>query len=167
MRRPGSVVYNAIVAIDYFTKWVEAEPLSTITEKRATEFLRKNIVCRFGIPRAIITDNGKQFDSKGFRKLCEDLQIALRFATPAHPKSNGQVEATNKTIKANLKARLGSSKGLWVEELPEVLWAHRTTYKDSTGEIPFSLAYGYEAVIPAEIGVTSHRVQHYESKQNE
>ena len=63
----------AIVAIDYFTKWVEAEPLSTITEKRATEFLRKNIICRFGIPRAIITDNGKQFDSKGFRKLCEDL----------------------------------------------------------------------------------------------
>ena len=54
---------HAIVAIDYFTKWVEAEPLAKITEANMTSFIWKNIVCRFGIPASIVTDNGKQFDN--------------------------------------------------------------------------------------------------------
>ena len=58
-----------LVAIDYFTKWVEAEALATITEVKVQNFVWKNIVCRFGIPRTIILDNGHQFDSHGFRSI--------------------------------------------------------------------------------------------------
>ena len=64
-----------LVAIDYFTKWVEAEALAKIIEARIRSFMWKNIICRFGIPRTIISDNGQQFDSQGFRDFCSGLGI--------------------------------------------------------------------------------------------
>ena len=64
-----------LVAIDYFTKWVEVEALATITEARIRSFVWKNIIYRFGIPRMIISDNGRQFDSQGFRDFCSGLGI--------------------------------------------------------------------------------------------
>ena len=75
----------AVVAIDYFTRWVEAEVLTNITEAQTTAFIKKNVVCRFGVPMAIITDLGKQFDNYNFRDYCEDLKIECRFASVAHP----------------------------------------------------------------------------------
>ncbi|KAI5337465.1 hypothetical protein L3X38_016736 [Prunus dulcis] len=142
----GQVKY-AVVAVDYFTKWVEAEPLATITAARIEEFVWTHICCRFGVPYAIITDNGRQFDSELFRQF---------FASPAHPKSNGQVEAINKIVKKLLKRQLDKAKGAWPEKLPEALWAIRTSYRTSTGETPFSLAFGSEAVVPVEIGEPSY-----------
>ena len=72
----GQVKY-AVVAIDYFTKWAEAEPLATITEKRVTDFVWRSIVCRFGVPHTIITDNGKQFDNTNFWEFCSNLGIKV------------------------------------------------------------------------------------------
>ncbi|KAL5562357.1 hypothetical protein UlMin_032104 [Ulmus minor] len=126
----------AVVAIDYYTKWVEAEPLSEITEARTTSFVWRNIVCRFGIPHSLVSDNGTQFDSAGLKKLCSKLGIKKHFASVAHPQSNGQVEAVNKTIKRNLERKLEGLKNAWVEELPRVLWAYRTTGRNTTGETP-------------------------------
>ncbi|KAL5575149.1 hypothetical protein UlMin_016848 [Ulmus minor] len=101
----------AIVAIDYYTKWVEAEPLQEITEARTTGFIWRNIICRFGIPHSLVSDNGTQFDSAGLKKLCSDLGIHKGFSSVAHPQSNGQVEAVNKTIKNNLERKLNGAKG--------------------------------------------------------
>ncbi|KAI5352677.1 hypothetical protein L3X38_005568 [Prunus dulcis] len=78
-------VKYAVVAIDYFTKWVEAEALATITVARIEDFVRTHICCRFGIPYAIITDNGKQFDLDPFQQFCNSPKINLFFASPAHP----------------------------------------------------------------------------------
>ncbi|KAI5322920.1 hypothetical protein L3X38_031992 [Prunus dulcis] len=141
----GQVKY-AVVAVDYFTKWVEAEPLATITAAKIEDFVWTHICCRFGIPYAIITDNGRQFDSELFRQFCTRLKINLFFASPAHPQSNGQVEAINKIVKKLLKRQLDKAKGAWPEKLPEALWAIRTSYRTSTGETPFSMAFGSEAV---------------------
>ncbi|XP_071697016.1 uncharacterized protein [Rutidosis leptorrhynchoides] len=80
--------------------------------------------------------------------------------------ANGQVEVTNKEIVAGIKARLGLSQTGWVDELPNVLWAHRTTPKRSTGETPFSLVYGTEAVIPAEICVPTQRIMAFDIEAN-
>ncbi|KAI5348751.1 hypothetical protein L3X38_001638 [Prunus dulcis] len=124
----GQVKY-AVVAVDYFTKWVEAEPLATITAAKIEDFVWTHICCRFGIPYAIITDNGRQFDSELFRKFCTRLKINLFFASPAHPQSNGQVEAINKIVKKLLKRQLDKAKGAWPEKLPEALWAIRTSYR--------------------------------------
>lgn len=79
-----------IVAVDYFTKWIEAELLAGIFTKSATSFVWKSIISRFGIPRAIVTNNGKQFDSRDFRDFCTEWRIKLHFASVAHPQSNGQ-----------------------------------------------------------------------------
>ena len=83
-----------LVAIDYFTKWIEAKALATITKARIRSFVWKNIICKFGIPLAIISDNGKQFDSQGFREFCSNLGIKNQFSSPGHPQANGQTEVT-------------------------------------------------------------------------
>ncbi|XP_071709187.1 uncharacterized protein [Rutidosis leptorrhynchoides] len=81
--------------------------------------------------------------------------------------ANGQCEVTNRDIVHAIKARLGMKHSGWVDELPKVLWAHRTTHKNSTGETPFSLVYGSEAVIPAEITIPIERILSYSEGEND
>ena len=116
-----------LVGTDYFTKWVEAEPLANIRNTNAKKFIWRNIVTRFGVPRTLISDNGLQFDSKSFRRYCCELGITNRYSTPAYPQGNRQVEAVNKVIVSGLKKRLDNAKGRWVEELPHVLCTYQTT----------------------------------------
>ncbi|XP_074326789.1 uncharacterized protein LOC141664735 [Apium graveolens] len=113
----GGVKY-AVVAVDYFTKWAEAMPLATIMAKKIRDFVFNSIVCRFGIPYKLISDNGKQFDSKELRKLCEDLKIKKDFAAVYHPQSNGQMEAINKIIKHTLKEKLEEKKEIGQRRCP-------------------------------------------------
>ncbi|GAV60630.1 rve domain-containing protein/RVT_3 domain-containing protein, partial [Cephalotus follicularis] len=156
-----------IVAVDYFTKCVEAEPLDNITEKNTENFMWKSIVCRFGVPRIIVSDNGKQFDCQAFRDFCQEWRIEHRLASVAYLQCNGQAEVINREIISGLKKRLEDSKGRWTEELPSVLWAYRTTPRTTTGESPFSLCFGAEAMVPVEIGVQSPRVVHFTEQNNE
>ena len=84
-----------------------------------------------------------------------------------HLQSNGQVEAVNKTLKHNLKAKLESHKGVWPEELPHVLWPYHTMTMTSTKETPFSMAFSAEAMVPVEVGLSSHHRISYTQLQNE
>ncbi|XP_076922862.1 uncharacterized protein LOC143584775 [Bidens hawaiensis] len=77
----------------------------------------------------------------------------------AHPQANGQVERANRRIVEGITGRLGRQRGLWVEELPHVLWAHRTMPKVSNGETPFSLTYETESMIPVEIVLPTGRTR--------
>ena len=155
-----------LVAIDYFTKWVEVEALATITEAKVRSFVWKNIVCRFGIPQTIISDNGRQFDSQGFKSFCSSLGIKNKYSSPRHPQANGRTEVTNRTLLKIIKARLVEAKGAWPKELPSVLWAYRTTSRTPIGETSFKLTYGTEAVIPIEIGLTSPRMELFDEHSN-
>ena len=74
-----------VVGIDYFTKWVEAETLATITKKNIRSFVWKNIICRYGIPRVLVSNNGKQFDNSAFRDFCSELGIKNYYSSPVHP----------------------------------------------------------------------------------
>nr|AFU25705.1 gag-pol precursor [Castanea mollissima] len=154
------------VGTDYFTKWVEAEPLANIRDTNAKKFIWKNIITRFGVLHTLISDNGLQFDSKAFRRYCADIGIRNGYSTPAYPQGNSQAEATNKVILAGLKKHLDDAKGRWVEELPHVLWAYRTTPRRSTGETPFSMTYGMEAVIPLELGFPTLKFDQYNNVTN-
>ena len=145
--------------MDYFTKWAEAEPLATITEQKIRNFVWRAIICRFGIPRALVSDNGKQFDYAKFRDFCAKLGIKKYYSSPAHLQSNGQVEVSIRTLKASLKTKLEDLKGKWVEYLPEVLWAYRTTQKSATRETPFAQAFGTEAVAPVKVRLKSPRIE--------
>uniref|UniRef100_A0A2N9F6A1 Uncharacterized protein n=1 Tax=Fagus sylvatica TaxID=28930 RepID=A0A2N9F6A1_FAGSY len=156
-----------VVAIDYFTKWVEAEPLATITERNIQNFVWKAVICRFGIPRVLVSDNGKQFDNPRFRQFSQELGIHNHYSSPGHPQANGQVEVTNRSLLKLIKTRLEGAKGLWPEELPSILWAYRTTVRIPTGETPFRMTFGSEAVVPVEIGLTTLRTSAYDEQQNE
>ncbi|XP_075076273.1 uncharacterized protein LOC142162944 [Nicotiana tabacum] len=95
------------------------------------------------------------------------LKIKRLTSTPYHPVGNGQAQSTNKVIINNLKKRLEESKGNWPEVLPGVLWTYQTTAKTSTGETPFLLMYGAEALIPVEIGESSTRYTQATEESNE
>ena len=165
-RAPGNKRF-LIAATDYFTKWVEAEPLSNIRDVDTKRFLWKNIITRFGIPWAAISDNGTQFDSKLFKGFCSELGIRNFFSSPGYPQSNGQAEVSNKVILGGIKRKLEAAKGKWVEELPSILWTYRTTVRKSTNETPFALAFGVEAVIPLEIGMPTIRTTEFDVRTNE
>nr|XP_029145223.1 uncharacterized protein LOC112717554 [Arachis hypogaea] len=146
-----------VVAIDYFSKWIEAQPLAKITSSQMISFVWKYIICRFGIPGHIVTDNGRQFTDNTFKEFLQNLKIKQHFSSVEHPQSNGLAEAANKVILQALKKKLGDAKGLWAELIPDVLWAYNTTIHSTTKETPFRLVYGSEAMIPMEVSQGSMR----------
>ncbi|MCI03789.1 gypsy retrotransposon integrase-like protein, partial [Trifolium medium] len=148
-----------IIGINYFTKWIEAEPLSEITSFRVLRFFKRDILALFGIPQAVVTDNGTQFTDKKFQEFIVAINTKQHFTSVEHPQTNGQAKAANRVILRGLKRRLNENKKNWVEELENVLWAYRTTPHSTTGETPFRLVYGTEAVIPVEIGEPSRRTE--------
>ncbi|GJZ94446.1 reverse transcriptase domain-containing protein [Tanacetum coccineum] len=163
---PGKVKF-LIVAIDYFTKWIEAKPVATITGNQVKKFVWDNIVCRFGLPGEIVSDNGKQFRDNPFKDWCEKLCIRQCFASVKHPQTNGLVERANRSLGEGIKARLDERSKDWIGELSHVLWAHRTMIKSSNRETPFSLTYGMEAVILAEIGMPTLRTAEVDLIKND
>lgn len=155
-----------IVAVEYFTKWVEAEAVAKIDENTVRKFLWRNIVCRFGAPRVLVSDNGSQFLGKKMKAWCKSLKIEQRFTSVGYPQANGQTEVTNRTIVKQIETRLSEASGGWVDDLDGVLWAYRTTARTATQETPFSLVYGSEAVIPAETAIETLRIQGYQPEDN-
>ncbi|GKB56580.1 reverse transcriptase domain-containing protein [Tanacetum coccineum] len=163
---PGKVKF-LIVDMDYFTKWIKAKAVATITGNQVKKFIWDSIVCRFGLPREIISDNDKQFNGNPFKDWCDKLNITQRFALVKHPQSNGLVERANQSLGKGIMARMGKGNKNWIEELLYVLWAHRTMIKSSHGDTPFSLTYGTEAVIPAEIGMPTYRTATVDTIHND
>ncbi|VFQ59783.1 unnamed protein product [Cuscuta campestris] len=165
-RGTGNVRY-VIVAIDYFTKWVEAAPLASITGAQCQKFLAKQVICRFGVPKHVITDNGTQFESKPFNDFLESWGIKHSYASVGYPQTNGQVENANRTIVDGLKRKLEACGGEWAEELPYILWTYRTTPRRATRETPFALCYGFEARAPTKISISTHREEVFDPERNE
>ncbi|GKE41145.1 reverse transcriptase domain-containing protein [Tanacetum coccineum] len=153
--------------IDYFTKWIEAKPVATITGNQVKKFVWDNIVCRFGLPGEIVSDDGKQFCETPFKDWCEKQSICQCFASVKHPQTNCLVEKENRSLGEGIKARLEERSKDWMGELSHVLWAHRTMIKSSNRETPFSLTYGTEAVIPAEIGMPTLRTAEIDLIKND
>ncbi|XP_057808690.1 uncharacterized protein LOC131023162 [Salvia miltiorrhiza] len=117
---PGGKCF-LIVAVDYFSKWVEAEAVSKIDEGTVERFIWRNICCRYGVPRIIVSDNGTQFTGQKIADFCDRMDIMQHFVSLAHPQANGQVELANRTICEGIKKWLNQSRGKWVEELDTVL----------------------------------------------
>jgi hypothetical protein len=141
---PGNYTH-AVVAVEYFSKWVKAKPLLSITSTMIQKFFWHNIVCRFGVPNEVTVDNGKQFDSTDFKEFCTYLSTRLSFASVYHSQSNGAVERANGVIFSGIKRNITElPKSKWAEELPKVIWSHNTTTSRITQFSPFKLFYGEE-----------------------
>src|SRR3954465_13262233 len=170
LRTGTSVFTHILVAVDKFTKWIEAKPIKSLNSATAVSFIR-GIIHRFGVPHDIITDNGSNFNSAEFKKFCSDMGTRVNFASVAHPQSNGQVERANglilKGIKRRLMRELKEATGAWVEELPSVLWGLRTTQNRSTRATPFFLVYGAEVVLPSDLKHNGPRITQYTEEEAE
>ncbi|XP_070035167.1 uncharacterized protein [Nicotiana tomentosiformis] len=125
-----------LVAIDYFTKWVKAVTFKATTKKAVVDFVHSNIICRFGIPKTIITDNATNLNSHLMREIGEQFKITHRNSTPYRPKANCVVEAANKNIKKILKKMIQCSRQ-WHEELPFALISHNCV----------NISWGYSLLI--------------------
>jgi transposase InsO family protein len=153
----GNLKY-VVVAVEYFPKWIEAKPLATITLATVQKFFWQNIVCRFGMPKAIIVDNGTRFDVKTFKDFCDRIGIKIHFASVRHTKSNGLVERANGIIMTGImKLIFNQPRGKWLDELIKVVWSHNTTVSRSTRFTPFKLLFGDEAITPEEAKTGSIR----------
>nr|CAH66280.1 OSIGBa0116O04.2 [Oryza sativa] len=159
---------HLFVAVDKFSKWIEAKPVITITADKARDFFI-NTVHRFGVPNRIITVNDTQFTGGVFKDFCEDFGIKICYASVAHPMSNGQVERANVMVLQGIKARvfdrLHPYAGKWVEQLPSVLWSLCTTTSRATGQSTFFLVYGAEAMLPSEVEFESLRFRNFNEER--
>jgi hypothetical protein len=146
------------VAVEYFSKWIEAKPLATITSVTVQKFYWQNIVCRFGVPKAITVDNGTQFDAKTSKDFCDQIGTKIHFASVRQPESNELVERANGIIMTGLmKLIFNQPRGKWPDELIKVVWSHNTTISRSTGFTPFKLLFGDKAITLEEAKVGSIR----------
>ncbi|KAL6319909.1 hypothetical protein AAG906_036983 [Vitis piasezkii] len=145
-----------LVAIDYFTKWVEAASYARLTSFGVASFIISHIICRYGVPHRLISDRGVHF------RVDVDT-LLLRYGIQHHrlsvyrSQTNRAVEATNKNIKRILQ-RMIETCGDCLEKLLFALWAYRSSFHTSTGATPYSLVYGMGAVLPIEIEMGSLRV---------
>jgi hypothetical protein len=142
----GNLKY-VVVAVECFSKWIEAKPLDTITSVTVQKFFWQNIVCRFGVLKAITVDIGTQFEVEAFKDFCDRIGMKIHFASVRHLESNGLVERANGIIMTGImKLIFNQPRGKWSDELIKVVWSHNTTASRSTGFTPFKLLFGDEAI---------------------
>ncbi|MCO5593329.1 hypothetical protein L7F22_047339 [Adiantum nelumboides] len=144
-----------VMATCYVSKWVEAKALPNNTAKSTAWFLYEHIICRYGCPIEIVSDQGTHFINDTIEILTELFSIKHRKSTPYYPWYNGPTESSNKTIKTILTKIFQNEPQNWDEQLQTTLWAYRTAYKVTTGMTPFRMVYGTEAVVPLEFAVPS------------
>ena len=120
---------------------MEVKPLAKITQQNVKDFVWKSIVCKFRIPRVLVSNNGWQFDNTPSRDFCEQLGIKNHYSSPSHPQAHGQAKVANRSLLKIIKTRLRGAKKVWPDELPGVLWAYRMTVRTLTREILFKLAH--------------------------
>nr|GEX40178.1 reverse transcriptase domain-containing protein [Tanacetum cinerariifolium] len=124
-----------LVAVDYFSKWVEAKALPTNDARVVCKFL-KSLFAKFGSPRAIISDRGTHFCNDQFAKIMIKYGVTHRLSTAYHPQTSGQVEVSNRGLKRILKRTIGENRASWSNKLDDALWAFRTAYKTTHRDYP-------------------------------
>eukprot|EP00253_Pinus_taeda_P002517 PITA_02517 len=144
------------LAVEYVTKWVEAEALPRATEDSVIQFLF-HLFVRYGLPREIITDGGPQFAGNKIDATLNNYHVQHKITTPYHPQANGLVESSNKIIETILMKTVASHRCDWVSRLLEALWAYRTTWRITTGYSPYQLVFGKQPIFPIEFEIQTLR----------
>ena len=119
--------------------------------KTCAKLLVDEVVSRFGVPNVIHSDQGRQFERRLFKDMCELLQIEKNRITPYHPQSDGMVERFNRTLCTMLGTFVEDNQRIWDTLLPYVMMAYRSTEHETTGMSPNMLMLGQETTIPLDI----------------
>jgi hypothetical protein len=131
-----------IMAVDHFTKWMEARALETADAQSIIAFVHEDVICRHGTPNIITTDRGSEFVNELFKTFADEYRIHHILTTAYHPQGNGQVERSNKTVK-DLLAKVTPKDGDWSHYLPSAIYATRVAKQASTRFSPAELLHGY------------------------
>ena len=142
---------HLLVVVDYFTKWVEAYPLKRMDAATIASVFVSEFVSRFGAPESLHTDQGKNFDSKLFKDVCQLLGIRKTRTTAYHPSGDGLVERFNQTLEKLLSHYVADHQRDWDVQLPAMLMAYRSTTQSSTGYTPAYLLFGREVCLPQDV----------------
>jgi hypothetical protein len=141
----------AVVAVEYFTKWIELKLVANIAAG-LKRFFWQIIICYFGVPKLTIVDNSMQFDYHIFKDFCHQIGVKATFTLVYHIQFNGAVEKANALIFTAIRKILENQlKGKWAEQLPREAWSHNTSECRATKFTPFKLLFGEEPVTPDEI----------------
>ena len=140
-----------MLVVDYVSKWVEAKAIRTNDARVVVDFVRSHIFCRFGVPKAIISDQGTHFCDRSMGVLFQKYGVMHKLPTPYHPQTNGQARISNREIKRILEKIVQPNKKDWSNRLEDTLWAHRTTYKAPIGMSPYLVVFSKPCHLPVEI----------------
>ena len=153
---------HILVVCDYFTRWTEAYALPNKEAATVARVLVNEWICRFGVPDAIHSDQGANFEGHLFMEVGELLGIEKTRTTPYHPQSDGLVERMNRTLLMMLSIR-AQEEERWDEFLPELLMAYRASVHDTTKFTPYRLMFGREIRLPVDVmfGKTPDPVQEH------
>lgn len=139
-----------LVLIDHFTKWVKLYALKSQT---AIECARKlfNYICLMGIPNAILSDQGPNFQSELLAELWDLLDVHKMRTTPYHPECNGLTERFNRTLKTMLSCFVNEHQNNWDEYLDQLAFAYNTSVQSTTQFTPYELMFGRKAKLPIDL----------------
>ncbi|TPX51269.1 hypothetical protein SeLEV6574_g00360 [Synchytrium endobioticum] len=136
---------------DFFTKWVEAVPLNDKHSSSVADAIYKQLICRHGVPKTILTDQGSEFTNSMMQRIADRLKVTHKVTTAYYPQANGLVERFNKTLVDGLTAYQTEEPHVWDMYLDGFLFAYRTSQHTATNETPFYLLYGRDARLPVDI----------------
>ena len=140
-----------LVVTDLFSKWVEAFPLFATDSVTLAKILTDEVICRYGVPESLHSDQGANFVSEVIQSLCTNLGINRTQTSAYHPEGNGQVERFNRTLEAMLSKEIEEHQKDWDDHLQKVLFAYRTAVHDTTGYTPYFIISGRSPNLPIDI----------------
>eukprot|EP00731_Ephydatia_muelleri_P025614 Em0017g697a len=140
-----------LVIADYFTKWSEAYPIPNMEAITVAKCLVNEFICRFGVPEQLHSDQGRNFESKVIKNICDLLQIRKTRTSPYHPQSDGLVERFNRTLLNLLSIAVVDAERDWDVQLPLLMFAYRTSMHETNGVTPFEMMFGREVVLPEHL----------------
>jgi len=155
-------VYILVIA-DYFTKWTEIFPMPCQEATAVAKLIVEEVVTRFGVPRQIHTDQGRQFESELFREMCRLLGIEKTRTSPYHAQGDGMVERMNRTLEGMLSAFVEERQRDWDEHLPYLAMAYRSAVHETSGFTPNFMMMGREANLPLDVVFGKPPDQRYSS----
>jgi transposase InsO family protein len=144
-----------LIFIDYLTKFVEAFPLRTTTTKRIAIILVEQIICRYGAPRALLSDLANNFVSKLARSVYNLLDIHKLNTSGYRPQTNGLVERFNSTLKTMIRMYVDIDQKNWNKFIPYCVFAYNTSRQETTKHSPYYMLFGRSATLPIDVMSTT------------